>query len=94
MSFSFQKHVATGVKVYFIGRILRDIYNDPNLAVPRRCKLSRDLDSASSQLNQIRCRLDDFVCLENPNRSDGEVINVYYGAVNKSLEALLYEKKS
>ncbi len=91
-TFSFKKHLAAGVKIYFITLFFRDIQDDSNLFIPKSSKLIRDINSALKSISKIKSRLDDFVCFEHPQRSDGEVINIYYGAVRDSLKRLKNEK--
>lgn len=79
--FSYQKHVATGVKIFIISRILSDLRCDANMFIPVGSKLSREINSAKDLLSKIKSRLDDLVCLENPTRADSDVVNVYYGLV-------------
>ena len=92
MAFTFLKHIATGVKIYFITQILRDLRCDANMFIPVNSKLSRDINSAIKLLDKIKCRLDDHVCCENPTRSNAAVINVYYGLVRELQKAFQDEK--
>ena len=76
--FSYEKHNEVGIKLHEIREYLLTLDCEIADAYPKNSKVFKSSYKVYRAINQLKATLDDCVCGENPDKSDQDVVTVYY----------------
>jgi hypothetical protein len=78
--FTLEEHREFGTRFGLIIEELTHMYVKLASAYPNTT--ASDLDIALKRLEDMRSKLDDIVCRDNPELEDQDVVNIYYGSLS------------
>jgi len=76
---TYEEHKKNGIRLKEMYNYLTHLYCELSNQYGMRNKTARAADKAQKALSNLKCVLDSKVCEENPEKTNKEVLNVYYG---------------
>lgn len=83
--FTFSQHKEIAAKLHSARSAVQAIHTEIVNSYPNNSPVLRCSNSALSRIDALRNELDNLVCAENPNMTDHDVVNVYYGLGDNKL---------